>query len=254
MENQFILTPFYLDQALPDLKSLVRPGWQINHPNLPSRSAQTRLAVLYQSLANLVKDAIDRHQRPVSIAGDCCTSLGVAAGLQKAGIHPTLIWFDAHGDFNTWETTPSGFLGGMPLAMLVGHGEQTILESLGLNPFPEEKIILSDARNLDPGERQALERSKVLHLPNTKSLLKDPLPEGPLYIHFDPDVINPQDAPAMNYPAPGGIGTEELRRAFHRLAQTRSVMAVSMSTWNPALDADGHSQAVCMSLLQELIT
>jgi len=254
MENQFILTPFYLDQALPDLESLVRPGWQINRPNLPSGKTQTRMAVLYQPLADLVKDAIDRHRRPVSIAGDCCTSLGAASGLQKAGIHPTLIWFDAHGDFNTWETTPSGFLGGMPLAMLVGRGEQAILKSLGLKPYPEEKVILSGARNLDPGERQALERSKVLHLPHTKSLLRDPLPKGPLYIHFDPDVINLQDAPAMNYPAPGGIGAEDLRRVFHRLAQTRNVVAVSMSTWNPALDADGHSQAVCMSLLQELIT
>jgi arginase len=253
MENQFILTPFYLDQALPQLESLVQPSWQVNRPYLPSGAPQTRMAVLYQSLANFVEDAINRNLRPVSLAGDCCTSLGVAAGLQKAGISPTLVWLDAHGDFNTWETTPSGFLGGMPLAMLVGLGEQSIVESLRLNPFPEEKVILSDARNLDPGERQALERSKILRLPNTKSLLEDSLPEGPLYIHFDPDVIDPKDAPAMDFPASGGIGVVNLQSVFHRLAQTRRVVAVSMATWNPALDPDGLSQKMCMRLLQELI-
>jgi arginase len=82
----------------------------------------------------------------VSIAGDCCTSLGVAAGLLAAGIDPTLIWFDAHGDFNTWETTPSGFLGGMPLAMLAGRGEQTIVHGVGLKNLEESNIYLADAR------------------------------------------------------------------------------------------------------------
>ncbi len=62
-------------------------------------------------------------------AGDCVASLGVAAGLQRAGIEPSVAWLDAHGDFNTWETTPSGFMGGMPLAVLAGLGDQSISTS-----------------------------------------------------------------------------------------------------------------------------
>lgn len=62
-------------------------------------------------------------------------------GLQRAGIDPNLIWFDAHGDFNTWETTSSGFPGGMPLAMIVGKGEQTMPEAVGLRDLPEGQVI-----------------------------------------------------------------------------------------------------------------
>ncbi len=107
---------------------------------------------MYNPLAQLVTIVLKSGELPVSVAGDCCTSIGILAGLQQAGVDPTLIWFDAHGDFNTWETTPSGFLGGMPLAMLVGKGEQTIMEGVGTSVLPEEQVILSDGRDLDPGE------------------------------------------------------------------------------------------------------
>jgi arginase len=78
----------------------------------------------------------------VSIAGDCVATMGVLAGLHDAGITPTLIWFDAHGDFNTWETTPSGFLGGMPLAMIVGRGEQTMPHGWAGDPLPNHASSL----------------------------------------------------------------------------------------------------------------
>ena len=172
-------------------------------------------------------------QRPVSIAGDCCATLGVLAGLQRAGVQPTLIWLDAHGDFNTWDTSPSGFLGGMPLAMLAGRGEQTMVRGLGLTPLAEERIILSDARDLDPGEKEAVAHSAVIHLPQVEQLLDYPLPDGPLYVHFDVDVVDVADVPAVSYPAPGGPSAATLQQVFHHLAQTGRITAVSLSTWNP---------------------
>ena len=83
------------------------------------------MSILHKEIAKHVSAALTGGSLPVSIAGDCCTAIGVMAGLQKARIQPLFIWFDAHGDFNTWETTPSGFLGGMPLAMIAGMGEQS---------------------------------------------------------------------------------------------------------------------------------
>ena len=62
------------------------------------------------------------------------------------------MWLVSHGDFNTWETTPSGFLGGMPLAMLTGRGDQRMLEAVGLDPLADNQVWLSDARDLDPGD------------------------------------------------------------------------------------------------------
>lgn len=252
MTNRFILTPYFIDQPMPGLEALIRPGWVVNNPVLPTGTPQARMSALYQPLAAQITDAIQRGERPVSIAGDCCTSLGVLAGLQRAGVEPTLIWFDAHGDFNTWETTPSGFLGGMPLAMLTGRGEQTIMHALGARPLPEQRVILTDGRDLDPGEREALHASQVIHLPRVTQLLESDLPPGPLWLHLDTDVLDAVEAPAMNYPVPGGPSSESLRRVFRHLASQAQIAVISLSSWNPDLDGDGSSREVWMSLLGEL--
>ena len=254
MNNHFILTPYFIDNPEPGLEPLARPDWQTNKPTLPPGSQQARLIPLYQPLANFVAETAAQGRRPVSIAGDCVTSLAVLAGLQRAGIHPTLIWFDAHGDFNTWETTPSGFLGGMPLAMAVGRGEQTIVDGLGLAPLAEEQVILTDARDLDPGEREAVAGSRVTHLPDVEDLLDYTFPDGPLYIHFDSDVLDPAAAPAMNYPAPGGPPAETLARVFRHLAGSGRIVAVSLSSWAPDLDEDGRTRQTVMALLETLLS
>jgi arginase len=173
--------------------------------------------------------------------------------LQRAGIEYSLIWLDAHGDFNTWETTPSGFLGGMPLAMLVGRGEQTMLEAVGIGKLAEERVLLMDARDLDPAEKVALAESNVLRLPSVGDLIEHPLLDMPIHVHFDTDIIDSAEAPAMNYPAPDGPSAEELQEAFRYLARTGKVRAISMSTWNPGLDHDGRTREVCMRLLQTLL-
>ena len=253
MVDRFILTPYYLDEPMVGLEALAEPGWQINKQDLPDPEQQLRMARLYESLAVMVAEALESGFRPVSIAGDCCSTIGVAAGLQRAGIEFLLIWLDAHGDFNTWETTPSGFLGGMPLAMLVGRGEQTMPEGVGLLSLPEEQILLTDARDLDPAEKTALLESELVRLTNVEDLIRYPLPELPIYLHLDVDIIDPSEAPAMNYLAPGGPSAGELQEAFRYLARTEKVRAVSVSAWNPDLDTDGQTRDVCMRSLSALL-
>ena len=253
MKNNFILTPYFLDEAEVGLEPLATSNWQVNRPLLPPGSQQERMSALYQPLRDFVAAKARRGERPVSVAGDCCTTIAVLAGLQQAGLSPTLIWLDAHGDFNTWETTPSGFLGGMPLAMLVGRGEQTLVTGVGLEPLPEAQVILSDARDLDPGEREAVTASGVRHLPRVEELMAYDLPAGPLYVHFDSDVISLEEVPAMNYPAPGGPSVATLQRVFDRLARSGRVAAVSVSAWAPRLDEDGRSRHITMQLLQKLV-
>lgn len=253
MTDQFILTPYFLDSPVPGLEPLSRPGWQINQLELEPGEKQARMVALHRPLAGLMAGAIGAGMRPVSLAGDCCTTIGVLAGLQQAGLAPTLIWFDAHGDFNTWETTPSGFLGGMPLAMAVGLGEQTLLEGVRLRPLPPHQVILSDGRDLDPGERVLVAQSGITHLPDVRQLLNHPLPDGPLYVHFDTDIVNPAEMPAMNYPAPGGPSGETMREVFRHLAATGRVAAVSLSVWNPDLPNAHRSRELSLSLLAELL-
>ncbi|UCD77109.1 MAG: arginase family protein, partial [Desulfobacterales bacterium] len=204
MQNRLILTPFFLDEPLRELESLAASDWRINKPLLPDGAKQQRLSALHRPLAEFTQQSVLNGARPVSIAGDCCATIGVLAGLQRAGMHPVLVWFDAHGDFNTWQTTPSGFLGGMPLAMLVGRGEQTMLNALDLKPLAEDRVILTDARDLDPGEKLLIEQAAIIHITDVRDLLNLTLPEGPLYVHIDTDILDPAEAPAMNYPATGG--------------------------------------------------
>ena len=91
----------------PDWKRWLKPDWRVNNPLLPEGETTTRMSAVHEAIAGFVVDTLAAGQRPVSIAGDCCTTIGMMAGLQRAGLNPTLIWFDAHGDFNTMETTPA---------------------------------------------------------------------------------------------------------------------------------------------------
>jgi arginase len=253
MRDRFILTPFFLDTVVPGLKPLAGPSWIINEPLLPEGSPQARIGAIQAALAGVVAQTMSAGRRPVSIAGDCLSAIGVLAGLQRSGLDPVLIWCDAHGDFNTGETTPSGFLGGMPLAMIAGRGEKTITRAAGLEPLAEDRIILTDARDLDPGERASLRNSAVTHLQDPKDLLSRPLPEMPLYIHIDTDIITAGEAPAQNYPVPGGPSAADLRSIFLELAKKHRVAAVSVSCWNPDLDKDKSSEKTSMSVLQALL-
>ena len=253
MENRFLLTPLFLDQPAPGLEALACPSWRVNRPVLPEGDPQARMTIVHEAIAAWVEETLSTGRRPVSIAGDCCAAIGLLAGLQRAGLSPTLVWFDAHGDFNTPETTPSGFLGGMPLAMITGRGDLGLPAAVGLETMAERQIILTDGRDLDPPEKALLARSEVCHLVNPADLLERPMPEGPLYIHFDVDVVSLAESPAQNYPAAGGPSSALLRAVFHRLAGTQRVAAVSLAAWNPDLDRDRRSETVSMDLLQVLI-
>lgn len=254
MHTRFFLTPFFLDRSEPRLRQLAGSGWAVNDGELPEGELFARLAVRHEPIAAWVAEVVAEGGRPVSVAGDCVAALPVLAGLQRAGVDPLLIWFDAHGDFNTFETSPSGFLGGMPLAMLVGRGEQQLCRALGLRPLPEEQVILTDARDLDrPGEADAVAAARLVHLPRVELLRTHPLAPRPIWVHFDTDVLRPEDAPAQNYPAAGGPSLAQLARVFAGLAAGGRVVAVSVSSWKPTLDESGATERACLSVLAELL-
>lgn len=258
MKNKYLLTPFFLDQPR-TFESLAQSDWVLNEPALTAGDTQARVSQIHESLAQNIAQTIQNETRPISVMGDCCATIGVVAGLQRARQDFVLLWLDAHGDFNTWETTPSGFLGGMPLAMLVGRGEQTLARAVNLQTLDEARVVLSDARDLDPGEKLALENSRVHHISNARDVmnsdvLSSNLLAAPLYIHFDTDIVNPNDAPAQSYASAGGPSAQELSEIFRALAQSKNIVAISMCAWNPDMDTDGRTRAVSMELLQTLIS
>ena len=248
-----ILTPFFLDQPLPGIESLATSDWLINKPELPVGDKQSRMSVLHRQLAESTAHSILNGDRPVSIAGDCCTAIGVLAGLQRAGVDAFLIWLDAHGDFNTPQTTPSGFLGGMPLAMMVGRGEQAMPKAVNLHPLAEDHVVLADARDLDPDEKILVGKAAITHLTDVTHLLSYSLPDKPLYVHLDTDIVDPSEAPAMNYLAAGGPSAKQLQAVMKHLNRTGQITAVSVSSWNPEMDEDSQSRKACMRIVDTLI-
>ena len=253
MADRFFLQPYFMALQRPGLLPLAQPNWTVLTTTPPPGPFLARIAALHEPLAQAAAASLGDGDRPVAIAGDCLSSLGMLAGLQRAGVQPTLLWLDAHGDFNTLETTRSGFLGGMPLAMLTGRGDQTIVDALGVTPLPDTRILFSDGRDLDPGEAQLLQASALHWVADPAALLDQPLPAGPIYVHFDTDILRLADAPAMSYPAAGGPALATLRRLFSHLAASGQVVAVSVSCWNPDLPGADRSRKNAMALVAALL-
>jgi arginase len=253
VRNQFMYTPYFIDQPQPEITQLAEADWQDNNADLSSDDRYARMASLNENLATFVAEAVAAGDRPVSVNGDCCVAIGMLAGLQRARIDPLLIWLDAHGDFNTAETSPSGFIGGMPLAMMVGRGDQKLMELAGVKPLPEEQVILADGRNLDVVEGVEVHSSKLHHLNYIEELLKHDLGDRPIYVHFDTDVLNPSDAPAMVYASEGGPSTDTLKAVMKYLASTGKVVAASMTVWDMENDHDKQSQAASMACFNALV-
>lgn len=251
--DRVLISPFFVDQASPaHLRLSTFAAW-INQPAVTGAAPLERVAAIGEPLAAQVHRVFQAGDRPVSITGDCCSVIPVIAGLQRSGVAPRLLWLDAHGDFNTPETSPSGFLGGMPLAMLVGRGDQTVMQRMGTRPLPETDVVLCDARDLDPEERVALDGSAVTRVPSVERLLALDLADRPLHVHLDVDLINPEDAPAMGWATPGGPRAAELAAVLGRLSTTARPISVSMTTWAFDRDADRATERACLKVLSALL-
>lgn len=220
-----------------------------------------RMGQIYAKLSQAVQRIVDAGSVPLSIAGDCVSSFGVLGGLQKAGKPPDrILWLDAHGDFHTWGTTHTQYIGGMPLAMLVGRPDRrhesrnavgAFIEAVGVRPYPEGKIVLSDARDLDAGEREAVESSKLVKC-RIEEISENIVPGERLYLHFDTDVVNSKkEMPALKYQVEGGPTYADMFNLFEFL-ETQNLVAVSVSAWHEEEDRDNRTAIACLRLLAVL--
>lgn len=237
-----VWVPYHLDEHLPDLDLVFRPT-QVITVGMSGSVVWGRLGVLYAAVAHAVARVVAgpagrRGSRPVVVSGDCTTALGTVAGLQNVGLDPGIVWFDAHGDVQTLETTASGYLGGLSLRFLVGYRPELIAARLGLRAVAENRVVLVGARDLDPPEVSYLDGAAIRRSTVTGLTAAD-LPDGPLYVHVDLDVVDPAEIPGLRYPAPGGPGPAEIAGALQMLLSTGRVAALGVAcTWHP-----GHAAA-----------
>jgi arginase len=228
--------------------------------NLPPRDdTNPRLLNPYQvvavckAVAPRVRSACEQGYFPLILGAEDSIIMGIVEGLQQ-GLGETigLIYLDAHGDFNTPETTPSGLIGGMDVAMLAGHGPDLLTNIFGHKPqLREEQIAIFGARDLDPPEREMLKESKV-HL-YTMDKVRELGPEHAMkeatekllrtsrriYVHIDIDVLDPREIGATQLPVPDGLGLTECSNALRVVSQSGRLCGLAVMVFNAQKDPNG---------------
>jgi arginase len=204
-----------------------------------------------------VRRAIAQGEFPLVLSGNCNTSVGTIAGAGAEGLG--VVWFDGHADFNTPETTTTGFSDGMGLAIAAGHCWGAMARSVpGFSPVAEENVVLVRVREVEPAEGQRLAASDVAvvgaDLIGREGLrvLAEALDElgsrvGRVHVHLDLDVLDPGKVGKANEFAPGGgLGADELVAALKMVRERFAVASFGIASYDPSFDADG--RVLCAAL------
>ena len=227
-----IVTPWHLDEHIPAFPVPAGVAGPID-PALPAGSAPARMTLLYQAVA----DAVALATRPLLLSGDCPTALGAVAGLQRRYRDVAVVWLDAHGDFNTPAITVSGYLGGMPLAILTGRAPGLFGDALGLRPVADADVVLADARDLDPAERDALTASRVRRVPADPASITsalDGIGRMPVYLHLDVDVSDSAELPGLRFPSGPGPSVSQIEECLAAVCAAADVRAACIAcAWLP---------------------
>jgi arginase len=232
-----LASPWHLEERI---EGFPVPAGAVMLP-APVDQAQTelgRLAARYGAAA----ERTARADRPLVLAGDCLTAVGILAGVQRRRGNPSIIWLDAHGDFNTPEISVSGYLAGMSLAAATGRVPQLIGEPVGLRAVPDERCLLIGARDLDPAEGDALAVSGVKRIAADPDALRAALQKQPpinVYLHLDVDIVEGSDLPGLRFPAPDGPALSVVEDCLAQIVDCAPPAAACIScAWEPARIAD----------------
>jgi arginase len=244
-----IVTPWHLDEHIPAFP-VPAGATEVIRPALPAGPVPARMSLLHRAAA----DAVTRVARPLVLSGDCPTARAVVAGTQRR--HPDLavLWLDAHGDFNTPAISTSGYLGGMALAMLTGRTPGLFDDPLGLRPVPDTGVVLADARDLDPAERDALTASQVRRVPADPAAVAAAVEEfGPVHLHLDIDVIDGAQLSGARFPAGPGPSLARIEECLAAACATADVVAASLAcAWLPEHAGDRTTRETITRLAKAL--
>ncbi len=204
-----------------------------------------------QRLAERVATTMAEQRLPLVLGGDHSLALGSVMGATR-GRKLGLIWLDAHGDFNTHETSPSGNIHGMPLAAICGHGASPLVTLGGALPpgakLDPHNVAIIGARDIDPAERRLLRASGVavysmeaidrLGINEVVHRAIETACRGTdgIYLSLDLDGIDPMFAPGVGTPVSGGLTFREAHLAVELVAETKRLVGVDLVEVNPILD------------------
>jgi arginase len=216
-----------------------------------------------RELAEKVRDATGRGAFPLVLAGNCISCIGTLAGLGDPP--PAIIWLDAHGDFNTPETTISGFLDGMALATAVGRCWGKLAATVpGFRPAPETQVVLLGVRDFDVDERALLDRSAVslidaqrIRKDGLRAVLEPLLPKiqahtDRAYLHIDLDVLDPAEARVNHFAPTGGLTLAELLEIVSLIREHFALAATAITAYDPEYDEGEKAVKAAVDVIREL--
>ncbi len=199
------------------------------------------------------------------LGGECGLAVGSPAGLkQQLPGKPGLLWIDAHGDFNTPEISPSGFVGGMPLAIMCSRSPQFSQQIENQQPIIDENAVVHlGGRDFDLLESGAIRSSRMkIYSPskfqdNPEKLaeeIAETLAKQSDWIicHLDVDAIDPTIISAVNYPCRNGLAPEDVNTVVAALSKTGKLRAFNLTAYNSTLDKDGECGKTILDLVAKL--
>jgi len=196
---------------------------------------------------------------PIVLGGDHSLSMGSVSGVARGRVG--VIWVDAHADFNTPETSPSGNIHGMPLAVLSGLGHPRLTEVF--RSVDPKDVVLIGVRSVDPGEKRLLQEAGVtvytMHEVDRLGVARiaeealDRLSGLPLHVSLDADVLDPAVAPGVGTPVPGGLSYREAHLLMELLAQSGRVRSLDLVEVNPILDEKNRTAEMMVGLALSLL-
>jgi len=217
-------------------------------------------------LANLTTNVLEKGRFPLILGGDHSIGIGTIAGIAKQKKDFGVIWIDAHGDLNTSETSPSGNIHGMSLAVSLGYGHPDLVNILGFAPkIKPENVVIIGARHLDKGEKELIKRIgiKVLTMHEIDRLGMTKVMEEAIlhlrknndgvHLSFDIDGLDPIDAPGVGTPITGGITYREGHLAMEMLAEEGFLISAEFVEVNPILDHRNKTAEVVVGLISSAL-
>jgi arginase len=223
-----------------------------------------------EALRDMVGEVVAAERMPIVLGGDHSLAMGTIAGLSRfhrlRGEKIGLIWFDAHGDMNTAETSPSGNIHGMPLAVALGIGEPSLVNLAGAAPMVEgARASVVGLRDVDAAERINLKASGIgtftmrdIDERGMRAVMEEAIRRASnetagIHVSLDLDGIDPELAPGVGTPSPGGLSFREAHLAMEMLADTGRVLAVELVEVNPILDQRNGTARLGVGLLASLL-
>ncbi|MBT8201808.1 MAG: arginase [Acidimicrobiia bacterium] len=217
-------------------------------------------------LAHTVEAAVRAGHFPLVIGGDHSIAIGTTGG--TAAVHPRqgLLWIDAHADYNTPETSPSGNIHGMPVAAILGDGPDSLVQVAGVSPKAlETNTVIIGLRSVDREEAARLRESQItfftmhdIDLRGVASIMEESISvltaEGVDRVHlsFDADAVDPRHAPGTGTPVVGGFTYRESHLMMELLAEQDIITSADFTEVNPILDEENHTAELIVELIGSL--